>query len=42
MVTGLYGRTREKNENTQTIHFTDVSFEKCKLNPGLKRKKNCF
>ena len=39
MVTGLYGSTREQHTNTQNIQSTHVSFEKCKLNPGLKREK---
>jgi hypothetical protein len=41
MVTGLYGRTREKYSNSQTIWSTHIiSCEKCKLNPCLKRDKN--
>jgi hypothetical protein len=42
MVTGLYGRTREQHANPQTIHSRQGSFEKWKLNPGLKREKNCL
>jgi hypothetical protein len=41
MVTGLYGRTRDQNANMQTIQSTQGSFDKWKLNPGLKREKNC-
>jgi hypothetical protein len=42
MVTGFYGRTREQHANMQIIESKHVSFEKCKLNPGLKREKNCL
>ena len=42
MATGLYGRTEEQHTKTQTIHSARDSFEKCKLNPGLKREKNCL
>jgi hypothetical protein len=42
MVTGLYGRTREQQANTQITQSTHVSFERCKLNPDLKKEKNCL
>jgi hypothetical protein len=42
IVAGLYGRTREQHTNPQTIESTQGSFEKWKLNPDLKREKNCL
>jgi hypothetical protein len=42
MVIGFYGRKKEQHANTQTIHSTHGSFEKCKLIPGLRREKICL